>query len=56
MVPGITGLWQVNGRNDILYPECCDVELAYLKNHSVLDDLKIILKTVINVFNQKGIY
>lgn len=56
MKPGITGLWQVNGRNNIPYPERCDVELAYLNNHSVFNDLKIIARTIIGVIRQDGVY
>lgn len=56
MTPGITGLWQANGRSDILYPERCQVELQYLENDSIWNDLKIIFRTVINVFKQEGVY
>lgn len=34
MKPGITGLWQANGRSEIPYPERCDIELEYLNCHS----------------------
>lgn len=55
MKPGITGLWQVKGRNNIPYPERCDVELEYLSYHSVIDDIKIICKTIINVIRHHGV-
>lgn len=54
MKPGITGLWQANGRSEIPYPERCDLELEYLNIHSNFEDIKIILKTIVNVIRQKG--
>ena len=44
--PGITGYWQVNGRNRIRYPERKNLELFYAQNQSFLLDIKIILKTI----------
>lgn len=44
--PGITGYWQVNGRNRIRYPERKNLELFYAQNKSFLLDIKIILKTI----------
>jgi lipopolysaccharide/colanic/teichoic acid biosynthesis glycosyltransferase len=44
--PGITGLWQVSGRNDIPYPKRVQIDLHYVRSRSFLLDLWIILKTV----------
>lgn len=44
--PGITGLWQVSGRNDTTYEERVWLDQTYVLNRSVLLDLRIILKTV----------
>jgi len=44
-LPGLTGLWQVNGKNKTTFNEMIAMDLLYLKNLSVLLDLKIILKT-----------
>ena len=44
--PGITGYWQVNGRNRIRYPERKNLELFYAQNQSFLLDIRIILKTI----------
>lgn len=44
--PGITGLWQVSGRNDTTYEERVELDCYYVKNRSLLLDLKIIFKTV----------
>ena len=44
--PGITGLWQVSGRNDIPYPKRVQIDVYYAKSHSWLLDLWIIYKTI----------
>ncbi|MDM9380631.1 sugar transferase [Chlorogloeopsis sp. ULAP01] len=44
--PGITGLWQVSGRNDIPYPRRVQIDLHYVKFRNLWLDLWIILKTV----------
>lgn len=44
--PGITGLWQVSGRNDIPYPRRVQIDLYYVNFRSFLMDLWIIFKTL----------
>jgi Undecaprenyl-phosphate galactose phosphotransferase WbaP len=44
--PGITGLWQVSGRNDIPYPQRVQIDLHYVKFRNFWLDLWIILKTI----------
>jgi lipopolysaccharide/colanic/teichoic acid biosynthesis glycosyltransferase len=44
--PGITGLWQVSGRNDIPYPRRVQIDLHYAKFRTFWLDLWIILKTI----------
>src|SRR5437867_4868969 len=44
-LPGLTGYWQVNGKNKTTFNEMIAMDLFYLKNISVLLDLKIMLKT-----------
>ncbi|WP_353929325.1 sugar transferase [Okeanomitos corallinicola TIOX110] len=44
--PGITGLWQVSGRNDIPYPHRVLIDLHYVKLNNFWLDLWIILKTI----------
>ncbi len=44
--PGITGLWQVSGRNDIGFEEMINLDLKYIRERCFLYDLKIILKTI----------
>ncbi|MEM1313285.1 MAG: sugar transferase [Pseudomonadota bacterium] len=45
MRPGITGLWQISGRNEVSYGERVQLDLDYLGSISLLRDLKIILRT-----------
>jgi exopolysaccharide biosynthesis polyprenyl glycosylphosphotransferase len=46
MKPGITGLWQVSGRNRISFEEMVRIDLYYIENWSLWLDLKIILLTL----------
>ena len=53
--PGITGLWQVSGRSDIIhFDEVLKLDLAYIDHWSLVYDLKIILKTFQVVLFSKG--
>lgn len=47
--PGLTGAWQVSGRNDISYSERAQLDFVYSANHTLLGDLKILAKTVMVV-------
>jgi lipopolysaccharide/colanic/teichoic acid biosynthesis glycosyltransferase len=52
--PGITGLWQVSGRNDIPYPRRVQIDLHYVKYHCFMLDLYIIVRTIGVVVFPKG--
>lgn len=55
MKPGITGLWQISGRNNISdFEDVVKLDLQYIDNWSLILDIKIILKTIIVVFTKKG--
>ena len=54
MRPGITGLAQVKGRNNIQWPERIQYDLAYIKDFSVWEDIKIIILTFATVFTHEG--
>lgn len=56
VLPGCTGLWQVSGRNDLSFYEMVELDLKYIENRSIVLDIKIILKTVIILVNNKGAY
>jgi len=43
--PGITGVWQTSGRNDISFEQRAKMDAAYIKKQSFLDEIFIILKT-----------
>jgi exopolysaccharide production protein ExoY len=55
-VPGITGLWQVSGRCDVDYPERVMLDVQYVKQWSLMMELKIILKTVYVLLHRQGAY
>ena len=55
MRPGITGYAQVNGRNSVAWEERFKLDTWYVDNHSLLLDIKILLKTVKKVFIKEGI-
>ncbi|HZB44574.1 MAG TPA: sugar transferase, partial [Pyrinomonadaceae bacterium] len=46
MKPGLTGLWQVSGRNRLTFDEMVKLDLFYIENWSPLLDLKIIFRTL----------
>ena len=54
--PGITGMWQVNGRSDTTYEERVAMDTWYVRNWSVWIDLVYLFKTVKTVFTGKGAY
>ncbi|MEI6083071.1 MAG: sugar transferase [Verrucomicrobiota bacterium] len=51
-VPGLTGLWQVSGKNKTTFSEMMDLDIAYARNPSLGLDLKIMLKTFSAVVQQ----
>jgi lipopolysaccharide/colanic/teichoic acid biosynthesis glycosyltransferase len=46
MKPGMTGLWQVSGRNRLSFDEMVRLDLFYIENWSLWLDLKIVLRTL----------
>ncbi|MGF1461091.1 MAG: undecaprenyl-phosphate galactose phosphotransferase WbaP [Leptolyngbyaceae cyanobacterium] len=54
--PGITGLWQVSGRNDVTYVERVNLDAYYVRNWSVWLDIYILLKTIWVVIIGDGAY
>lgn len=55
-IPGITGLWQVSGRNDIGYAERVQMDVNYVEQWSLGMELKILVKTVFVIFHRRGAY
>ena len=54
--PGLTGLAQINGRNDTPFDERMEMDLEYMDNSSLWLDFKIIFKTLIKVLHGEGAY
>lgn len=54
--PGMTGLWQVSGRSDLAFEEAIRLDLFYVDNWSMLQDLTILVRTFGAVFGSKGAY
>ena len=54
--PGISGLWQVSGRNDTSYDDRIKFDVEYIQKQSFILDLKIFLKTFYVIFSRKGAY
>ena len=54
--PGITGLWQISGRNDVSYRRRVALDCAYVKHRSLMLDLKILTATVPVVLLRRGSY
>jgi exopolysaccharide production protein ExoY len=54
--PGITGLWQISGRNNLTYPERVRLEEQYVDTQNFWFDLQLIAKTILVIFSSKGAY
>lgn len=53
--PGVTGLAQVNGRNETTWEKRLDLDVEYVDSRSLVTDVKILFKTVETVFRRTGI-
>jgi len=54
--PGMTGLWQINGRSDLSWEEAVRFDLYYVENWSVMSDLMILWRTGRSVVRSSGAY
>ncbi len=54
--PGMTGLWQVSGRSDLSWDDTVRLDLYYVDNWSMTQDISILFKTVQAVFGSSGAY
>jgi exopolysaccharide production protein ExoY len=54
--PGLTGLWQVSGRNDVSYAARVAFDTHYVENWSLVRDVVIIARTIPAVCAQRGSY
>jgi len=54
--PGLTGLWQVSGRQNVSYTERVKLDMYYIDHRSLVLDLEILLRTVVSVLKRQGAY
>lgn len=54
--PGLTGLWQVNGRSDTTYDERVSFDMEYVTTRNTFKDLYIMFMTVLKVLKREGSY
>lgn len=47
--PGMTGLWQVSGRNNLSFTEMVDLDLEYIQKQSLIYDFNIMFRTLLNM-------
>ena len=52
--PGLTGLWQISGRNDVDFATRIDLDMQYYYNHSLKGDIKILFKTAMKLVKREG--
>ena len=52
--PGITGYWQLNGRSQTDFDERTSMDVAYVRDQSLWFDIKLIIKTVLNILKKEG--
>ena len=52
--PGVTGLWQVTGRSDVTFEDRLEIDINYHQTSNFILDIKILLKTVLIIFNKNG--
>ncbi len=54
--PGLTGYWQVSGRQEVSYEERVKMDVFYIQNWSLWFDFKILLRTLWKVLKREGAY
>lgn len=52
--PGITGYWQIAGRSDVTFEDRLKMDYNYNQNKNLKTDLKLLIKTVLNVVKKEG--
>ena len=55
ILPGITGLAQINGRDDLTIPEKVSLDVEYMNSMSLALDIKILFLTFFKVFSKNGV-
>ncbi len=56
VLPGMTGMWQISGRNDLTYQERVNLDVYYIQNWSIWLDAHILMHTTLVPFQGRGAY
>jgi Undecaprenyl-phosphate galactose phosphotransferase WbaP len=56
VLPGMTGMWQISGRNDLAYQERVSLDVYYVQNWSIWLDLHILMHTILAALQGRGAY
>jgi len=56
VLPGITGLWQISGRNDLPYHDRVKLDVYYIQNWSIWLDIHILMHTMLATLQARGAY
>jgi exopolysaccharide production protein ExoY len=54
--PGLTGLWQISGRNTTSYPQRVAYDVEYVRNWSLTGDVRIMCATIMHIWEGEGAY
>lgn len=54
VVPGCSDLWQVSGRNQLSFSQMVELDLIYIEKAGIFYDFKLMLRTILVIFNGKG--
>lgn len=54
--PGCSGLWQISGRNEMNFAEMVELDIQYIREQSLMNDIKVIWKTVKVMISPNGAY
>ena len=52
--PGLTCIWQVNGRSNVTFADRLEMDMEYIKIKNIKTDIKLILKTFVKIFKKEG--
>ncbi|GHU74806.1 multidrug MFS transporter [Clostridia bacterium] len=56
VTPGLSCVWQISGRSELSFEQWMELDLEYIKNQNIVNDIKILIKTPIAVLRPRGAY
>ncbi|MGO2083609.1 sugar transferase [Vagococcus sp.] len=56
VIPGCTGPWQISGRNDVGFKEMVELDLGYIENQSIKNDILILINTIYVILKPNSAY